>query len=236
MPGPLVIIGNPNAVFIQSMARYWTERGIDVAIVTANHWHGPAFNEDGVRVIAAEGTMSADASAVVELLLPTMATLERELHAARPERVARAMSSWGPGAEAPSLLPPLVDAIAIANAVKALDPVAVFGNEAFAYGLATAMCGDVRRTLFAWGGDVLQFCETSDTAASLMATVLKQAHYVIAGSRTVQQHIIDRFAIPEARTLRSRWASTARCSPRLVLTTPRGFFRSSASRPALKWC
>lgn len=139
------------------MARYWKQRGIEVAIVTAHHWDGPSVNADGVRVVAAEHGMAREVRSVLDLLLPVLARLESELHRVTAGRVATALASWGGGAQPPSLLPPLADGLAIAAAVTALNPIAVLGHEAFAYGMATALCTNVRCTLFAWGGT---FCNS----------------------------------------------------------------------------
>lgn len=201
MPGPLAIIGNPNTIFVRSMARHWHERGINTVIVTANHWSGPERNEDGVPVIAAERGMNPDVRAALGVVAPTFASLESELHQSRHQRVASALDSWEPGSQPPSLLPPLIDAIAIAEAVRRLAPVGVLGHEAFAYGLATALCTDVRRALFAWGADVLQFCKTSDTAAAMIRAVLNQVSYVLAGSPSIRQHVIDQFGVPASRAV-----------------------------------
>lgn len=199
---PLVIIGNPNTVFIRRMAAHWFNRGVNVVIVTANVWTGGARNEDGVPVYAAERAIEPQSRALLDLLLPVVESLERELHAAQPERVADALRSWGNGAPPPSLLPPLIDGLAIADAVNRLNPAGVFGNEAFAYGLATAMCKDTRRTMFVWGGDVMQFCETSETALRLMRSTLSAMNYVVAGSEPVRSRVVNRLGVPDDRALR----------------------------------
>lgn len=201
MPGPLVLIGNPNSIFVRAMARHWHERGIDVAIVTAHHWGGADFNDDGVRVVAAEGGLHRDVRAALDVVVPLVTSLESELHGARRERVAGALGAWEAGSEAPSLMPPIIDGIAIAAAVRQLNPVAVLGHEAFAYGIATALCTDVRRVMFAWGADVLQFCNTSDTAAAMMKSLLNQMTYVLAGSESVQRRIVDQFGVPASRAV-----------------------------------
>ncbi|MGE3492227.1 MAG: glycosyltransferase family 4 protein [Vicinamibacterales bacterium] len=201
MPGPLALIGNPNSIFVRSMARHWHERGVKVVIVTANHWAGSDFNEDGVRVITAERGLNPEVHAALDVVVPLVTSLESELHRTRRDRVANALGSWEAGSEPPSLLPPIIDGIAIAAAVKRLQPVGVLGHEAFAYGIATALCTDVRRVLFAWGGDVLQFCNTSETAAAMMRSVLNQVTYVLAGSESVQRRVIDQFQVPASRAV-----------------------------------
>lgn len=198
---PLVIIGNPNTVFIRRMAAHWHRRGINVAIVTANQWKGRSHNEDGVPVYAAEGAIEPQSRALLDLLLPVMDSLERELHAAQPERVAAALRSWGNGAPPPSLLAPLIEGLAIAETVNRLDPAAVFGNEAFAYGVATALCRNTRRTMFVWGGDVMQFCETSETALRMMRSTLSSMHYVLAASEAVRTRVVSRLGVPDSRAL-----------------------------------
>lgn len=201
MPGPLALIGNPNSIFVRSMARHWHERGVKVVIVTAHHWTGPDFNEDGVRVIAAERGLHHDVRAALDVVVPLVTSLESELHRTRRDRVANALGSWEAGSEPPSLMPPIIDGVAIAAAVRRLEPVGVLGHEAFAYGIATALCTDVRRVLFAWGGDVLQFCNTSETAAAMMKSVLNQVTYVLAGSESVQRRVIDQFQVPASRAV-----------------------------------
>lgn len=181
------------------MAAYWFARGIDTVIVTANHWRGGACNEDGVPVIAAESGLTAQTRSMLDLLLPVMGDLERELHHATPERIRTAMKSWAEEAQAPSLLPPLVDGVLIAEAVRSLNPVGVLGQEAFAYGMATALCTGYRRTMLIWGGDVMQFCNTSDTTERLMRSVLHQMTYLLLGSTAVQDRVISQFGIDPSK-------------------------------------
>ncbi len=183
------------------MAGHFHSSGVDVAIVTANNWNGDPVTEDGVRVLTAESRITPQTQAMLDMLLPVMSGLERELHDARPDRLAAALRSWGPGTEPPSLLPPLVDGVAIADLVHGLNPVGVIGNEAFAYGVATALCRDVRRTLIAWGGDVMQFCNTSDSAERLMKMVLQRIQYVVVGSDPVRRRVIEQFGVDERRTV-----------------------------------
>ncbi len=199
---PLVIIGNPNTVFIRRMAAHWFARGVNVVIATANQWTSGSCNEDGVPVYCAERAIEPQSRALLDVLVPTIDSLERELHAAQPQRVANALRSWGTGAPPPSLVPPLIDGLAIAETVNKLRPAAVFGNEAFAYGLATAMCTDTRRTMFVWGGDVMQFCETSETALRLMRSTLRAMHYIVAGSEPVRSRVVNRLGVSDDRALR----------------------------------
>src|SRR5689334_8932242 len=112
--GPLVIIGNPNTIFIRRMAGYWHDRGIPVAIATSNNWSGGPVNEDGVRVISAESVITPQTQTMLDMLIPVMGDLERELHAATQDRVSAALNTWGHDAQPPSLLPALVDGVAIA--------------------------------------------------------------------------------------------------------------------------
>lgn len=193
----ILVIGDPASVFIQTPVRYWRDRGVDVAILTAR-WAGPAAVNGDLPVLAAEAVAPASVARTAAALFPLIDAINTDSLRRDPDRVAAALAAWGHTAVPPSLTAPLNDALLIAAAVEILKPDAVFGHEAFAYGLATAICGAPRRTLFAWGADVLQYAAISDLAFTMVRQALHGVRYVLTNSAGMEDALHERFGLPRS--------------------------------------
>lgn len=199
MSDRVVVIGNPESVFVQAPVRYWRRRGID-AVILAPRWHAPDVG-DGLPVISAEAVVPHVMRRVAEAMVPLLTSLDQVVAAADPARASLALRSWGPAAAAPSLVPPVRDALLVAAAVDAVQPVAVLGHEVFAFGPATQLSVAPRRSLFVWGADVLHYAHTSDAALSLVRGALLSADYVFAGSETMRDTVHAQFGVPRDRVV-----------------------------------
>ena len=201
MADRVVVIGDPASVFVQTPVRFWRERGVDAVILTARWTGGPTVDGD-LPVVTAESlappwTVSA-ARAVYSLLDVANASIL----AVDPARVRTALQAWAHTAVPPSIAPPAYDALLIAAAADALDPVCVFAHEAFAYGLAASACTAPRRALMAWGADVLQYAEMTDITHALVRQSLHGVHYVLTNTATMEDAIHARFDVPRERIAR----------------------------------
>lgn len=197
MSDRVAVIGNPESVFVQAPVRYWRRRGID-AVILAPRWHASEVG-DGLPVISAETVVPPVMRRVADAMVPLLSSLDQVVAAAEPARASLALRSWGPGTAAPSLAPPVRDAFLVAAAVDAVQPVAVLGHEAFAFGPATQLSVAPRRSLFVWGADVLHYAHTSDVALSLVRGALLSADYVFAGSETMRDTVHAQFGVPRDR-------------------------------------
>lgn len=197
MSDRVVVIGDPNSVFVQAPVRYWRDRGVD-AVILAARWHGPAVVDGNLPVIAAESLAPAWLQSAAHGLYPLLDAVNTNSLSQDPDRVRRALHAWGHTAVPPSLAPPFFDALLIAAAADALDPVCVFGHEAFAHGLATRLCRAPRKALFAWGADVLQYAAMSDLAQAMVGQALHGVHYVLTNSAGMEDALHDRFRLPRA--------------------------------------
>lgn len=195
MSDRVVVIGDPNSVFVHTPVRYWRERGVDAVILTSR-WNGPAVVDRDLPVVAAESLAPAWLQSAAHGLYPLLDAINTNSLSQDPDRVGKALHAWAHTAVPPSLAPPVFDALMIAAAADALRPSCVFGHEAFAHGLATSLCRAPRKALFAWGADVLQYAAMSDLAHALVRQALHGVHYVLTNSAGMEDALHERFALP----------------------------------------
>ncbi|MGE3704331.1 MAG: glycosyltransferase [Vicinamibacterales bacterium] len=191
-------------MFVQAPVRYWRRLGIDAVIVTAR-WTGGATVSDGLPVVNAESIAPAAVARVIGDLHPFLRQVDALVEHQDPARSRRALETWGPAARQPSLIPPLQDAAYIAAAVDTLAPVCVLGQEAFAYGLATAWSRAPRKALVVWGADVLHYAETSDLAHDLVRQALHGVRYVVTNAAPMVAALRERFDVPPERIASLAW-------------------------------
>jgi glycosyltransferase involved in cell wall biosynthesis len=194
----VVVIGNPDSVFVQAPVRYWRSLGIDAVILTAR-WTGPASVGGDLPVLTAETLAPAWVRRAADGLYPLLDVVDASSLAHDRGRVRRALETWGPDAEAPLIAPPIWDALLIAAAADALEPACVLGHEAFAYGLATSLAAVPRRALFAWGADVLHYAAMSDIAGVLVRQALHGVDYVLTNAQSMDDAMHERFGVPRDR-------------------------------------
>ncbi len=197
MPETVVVIGNPASVFVQAPVRYWRNLGVDAVIVTGR-WPSASV-ADGLPVISAEALAPAAARRAADATVPLLTGVDATVARHEAGRVRDALRTWGHGAVQPSLAPPMRDALLIAAAVETLQPAAVLGHEAFAYGLATQLAPAPRRALFVWGADVLHYAWTSDVAFAMVREALLNADYVMTCAEPLRSFLHDRFGLPLER-------------------------------------
>ena len=201
MSDRVVVIGDPASVFVQTPVRFWRERGVDARILTARWSGGPVVDGD-LPVESAEALAPAWVQAFAHGLCPVLDAANRISLAHDPARVTTALAAWAHTADPPSITPPIFDALLIAAAVDTLQPIGVFGHEAFAYGLATSLSRAPRRTMLIWGADVLQFAPMSDVTMALVRQAVDGLDYLLINSDTMAEAIHERFGVPPARLTR----------------------------------
>jgi glycosyltransferase involved in cell wall biosynthesis len=194
----VVVIGDPNSIFVQAPVRYWRRAGIDAVILTAR-WTGPAVVAGAIPVVAAEAFAPERVRHVADSLVPLLDAVNAASLACDTDRVRHALQHWEDSAVPPSVTPSLYDSLIIAAAADALQPRCVLGHEVFAYGLATALCRTPRRALFAWGADVLQYAAMSDVASAMVRLALHGVQYVVTTAPAMAKAVSERFDLPRDR-------------------------------------
>ena len=197
----VVVIGDPESVFVQTPVRFWRDLGVDAVILTAR-WHGPATVDGDLPVVTAESLAPAWLTAAAHGLYPFVDAINASSLAQHPGRVRAALHSWAQSAVPPSLAPPVFDALLIAAAADALHPACVFGHEAFAYGLATSLSAAPRKALMAWGADVLHYAPMTDLAFAMVRQALNGVHYVLTNTAPMEDALHERFAMPRRNIAR----------------------------------
>jgi glycosyltransferase involved in cell wall biosynthesis len=197
--GPIVVIGNADSVFVQHPARYWRRQGHETVIVSGR-WPEPlSALEDGTPVVAAYADVPRLLAREFQFLDPVLRALETEVERLDPERRDRVARAWGADKPLALVSSAVQTGLAVAAAVRALCPRVVFGHEAFACGLATALSYGAPRTLMVWGGDVELFAETSALHFALCRFALHSVEAVAVCAAPIADRVTGRFGVPSGR-------------------------------------
>lgn len=202
MTGPAVIIGNPSSIFPRQLASYWRCRGMDVVIVT-HSWGGEEALPDGTRILSSaahETSLSRKQLAILSMILKQVERADLIIEKNRYRQAMGAKADYRP-----AFTGPVVGGISIARFVRSLRPRFVFGQEAFAYGLATALCFGFPKILMPWGGDIYRYAETSILAFAMVKYALQHVDLVCPGSAVAARHICTRYRVPEHRVHAVPW-------------------------------
>ncbi len=197
--GPIVILGDPSTVFVQHPAKYWRRQGIETVIVSGRTTEPLARLEDGTPVIAAERRPTPLGDREWSILGPILGGVEDQLSTIEPERRRAVSNAWGPEKNVPSLAAAVRAGLVVSEVVRDLRPRAVLGQEAFWYGLATALSYGAPRTLVVWGGDVQLFAETSLLHHAMCRFALQSVESVAVCAAPIGTRVIEAFGVTEAR-------------------------------------
>jgi glycosyltransferase involved in cell wall biosynthesis len=223
--GPAVMLSTADSIFPAILADAWRKRGLEVVVVTCGergNWLPP-----DVRVIRS-GESSGPWSrwawrAASRLLSP----VERILARLGRRRFRRNTGRDAPEAWEWQVLQPSLASGPLARTVLAQRPRFVFGQEAAAYGLATARCRGVPRILFPWGSDVFNTAESWPGAHWMIRRALHGVDLVVPSSTTAARHLIRRFGLPEAKVKALSWG--------IDLAGPSRASAAERSRLCAKW-
>jgi glycosyltransferase involved in cell wall biosynthesis len=199
-----VIIGQPASVFPQRLAAFCRQQGLEVAIVT-RQWDGPSQLQDGTKVLQSFGAESAELRDQLASLREYWRRFERYVNHWERSRYRHAMGPPEQQDYHPSFAAAFVNAVSIPSFVAQLDPAFVFGQEAFAHGLATALCWKHPKVLMPWGGDVFQFAETSSVAFEMVRRSLSGVDLVAPGGPVGVQRVVDRFGVTADKVHAAPW-------------------------------
>lgn len=200
-----VIIGDPKSIFPRTLAESWCARGMDVTIVT-RHWTGETTFPCGAKVLASEDYESISQKRLLRCL--RIALQHIETIAVKKLGKKRYEKAMGPKSESPyrpSFVGPVANAFSIARLVRKLNPDFVFGQEAFAYGLATALCRHVPKFLMPWGGDIYQFAETSHFAFRIVQYSLRHVDMVCPCSLAAVPHVCAQYGVSPEKVRAISW-------------------------------
>ena len=168
-------------------------------------WQGPPQLEDGTKIFQSFDSESPALRKKLSSLREHWRRFERYVNHSERSRYRRAMGPPEHRDYHPSFVGSFVRAVSIPPFVARLNPAFVFGQDAFAYGLATALCPIHPKVLMPWGGDVFRFAETSSVAFEMVRWSLNSADLVVPGALAGVQHIVKRFGVPADRVHAVSW-------------------------------
>lgn len=199
-----VIIGNPASLFPKELASYWRSFGLDVVIVTRNWGRGKELS-DGTQILPSAEYETPVLSKAIEETRKLLVQIEHQLLKLEPDRYITALGEKTLDPYRPSFVDPIINSISIPNLVNLLKPCFVFGQEAFYYGLATALCDKCPRILMPWGGDVYYFAMTSDISFEMVKYALETADMVCPTSTVAAAYISENYEINKEKIHSISW-------------------------------
>lgn len=203
--GPAVMLGESTSFFPRQLAACWRAKGMEVLLVT----HGPDPSTqlpDGTRVVHSSEYETRVTRAVTGgLINPVASRLERLV----PRFRRRFERITGVSADTELWLQHFASYVNAAwpsvRAARAQKPRFVFGHEVTTYGLPTALCRDVPRIIFPWGGDVFTYAESSPFHFALTSFSLKEVDLIVPSSTMAARHISERFKISPEKVIAVSW-------------------------------
>ncbi len=227
----VVIIGNPGNVFPQRLAAFFRKQGLEVVIVT-RRWQGPPKLKDGTKILQSFDSESPEMRKKLSSLREHWLRFERYVNHSERSRYRRAMGPPEHRDYHPSFAGSFVRAVSIPPFVAQLNPAFVFGQDVFAYGLATALCPTIPKVLMPWGGDVFRFAETSSVAFEMVRRALNGVDLIVPGATTGARHVISRFGVPHDKVHAVTWGLDRRLFRRASVQERRTFCAEYAIDPS----
>ena len=195
----------PTSVFAIQLAAYWRSKGIEVVLVTHRQDAQSSLPDQTPIVRSSEHETPRSRMIKERLVSPLLYRLESTV----PLFKRRFTRITGLAADSEMRLPSFAEYVAAAwptaKAAQALRPRFVFGHEVTTYGLPTALCRDVPRIIFPWGGDVLSYAESSPFHFALTKLALRAVDLIVPSSTTAAQHICARFGVRPERVRPVSW-------------------------------
>jgi glycosyltransferase involved in cell wall biosynthesis len=200
----VVIIGDPAHFCPQRMAGFWRSVGLEVAIVT-RRWDGPSQLNDGTRILQSVDSETFSFREQLTSLYERWLRVERGLNLWERSRYRAAMGPAEQQDHQPSFADSLLQAASIPQFVSQLDPAFVFGQVAFTYGLATALCAVGPKVLMPWGGDIFSFAETNSVSFAMVQRALNGVDLVVPSGVVGARIVTDRFGVAREKVRAISW-------------------------------
>jgi len=197
------MLSTADSIFPAILAEAWRKRGLEVVVVTCGergNWLPP-----DVRVIRSGESDRPWSRLACRAASRLLSPAERILARLGRRRFRRNTGRDAPEAWEWQVLQPTITSGSLARTVLAQRPRFVFGQEAAAYGLATARCRGVPRILFPWGSDVFNTAESWSAAHWMIRRALHGVDLIVPSSATAARHLIRRFGLPEAKVKAVSW-------------------------------
>lgn len=189
-----VILGECDSIFVRALSLEWVRRGIHVTVVTRNHKAEPF--DSRVPIVCCHDYRST-ALKLFRCVNPLLRWVERSWPKWFLRRYQSATGKQAPEPWEHFWVDAFWDSFSCSAAVRAIGPDLVFGQEAAAYGYATAKCDGIPRILFPWGADIFYSAETSPFIKHLVKKAVRKCDLVVPTSTRAAKYLVDHLgAIP----------------------------------------
>jgi len=180
------MLGDSGSIFVQSLARRWADAGLHVDVVSREQQPEPF--DDRISVHSCH-QWRPSWTKPLRIINPLLRWLERKWPEWTIRRYRQVTGRDRPEEWGYFWVDAFWDAFSCAAAVDKLKPDFVFGQEAAAYGYATARCRNVPRILFPWGGDIFLNVEASPFVRRLVRKAVSSCELLVPSAHQAAERL-----------------------------------------------
>ncbi len=199
------IIGNPESVFPKQLAVEFRKRGYQVVIISRS-FDDETLLPCGTRIISSYEFESPSFRVFLRSFGWLLKKAEWVVITLGKKRYTASLAEKIEEDYRPSFARVIVNALSISSAIRKITPDFVFGQEAFSYGLATALSrGRWPRAIMPWGGDIYYFSQTSWVSFLIVRFALRSVDLVCPASISAAKYVVDRFSVAQGKSQAISW-------------------------------
>jgi glycosyltransferase involved in cell wall biosynthesis len=190
--GNALVIGDPSSIFPARFAEFFKQRGFRASIVTRS-WGG-GKETGGFQVLQSAQLNSVSATNRMPALEQALRRAEAAARHSEADRAQAALA--GTGIDwCPSFVEGLLNGASLPPFVDTLRPAVILGQEAFANGLATALCRTAPRILMPWGGDIYYFAHMNSVSFEMVRRALTSVDLVLSGGQAGTRYLVNQYGV-----------------------------------------
>lgn len=199
----IYLIANPSSIFPIECAKYFQKNGLNVKIITR---FSSQSEIDSIPIISSyehEGRILRSVLTFVEPLLFRLERIITRNYSSNQYKIAMGSEQFWK----PSFVHAIIWGFSISSFIKKNPPYFVYGQEAFSYGFATALCTNIPRFLWPWGGDIYLCAKTSFISKFLISYSLKNVDIITLSSISAKKYIVENFNVDKNKAYEFIWAT-----------------------------
>ncbi|MGD1098454.1 MAG: glycosyltransferase, partial [Bryobacteraceae bacterium] len=196
------IIGDPASVFPCRFAEFFREGGVSASIVTRS-WAG-GDEAGGFPVLQSARHHSSPGTNWLPGLRESLRKVDEAARRTEATRAQAALAGTGINWNV-SFVEGFLNAASIPAYVDTLQPSVLLGQEAFFYGLATALCRTAPRILMPWGGDIYYFAHQNSVSYEMVRRALTSVDLVLAGGEAGARYLVREYGVSPDRIHTFSW-------------------------------
>ncbi len=191
-----VILGNASSVFVRELAMNWRSQGLEPIIVTKEKTSERTLS-DGTPIITSNNSNKSWMRAKVSEYLFTFEYLLNKYY--------NKFLHINDNGKYYYTYEIILSSKQLTKICQSYQPLFVFGQEAYVYGLATALCKNTKRIIFPWGHEIFEYDKNSPLVKWLIKYNLINSDLIIPTSRQGAKYIVRKYHIDQRKVMSLSW-------------------------------